>query len=312
MDQLSPLLLAALPALAVSWKHETEVQVLSLSRFFSPRVLCVCVRAQVLWSREPLKAHRVPRIYRYIYLPAAFGVTTSSSSFRALKLFYISSFPFNIPVQAFLSLYLFLFVSPQIWKWKKMGRKELRPDLLTSRQKTVTTSETTRGKKKRKKAPLLKLWSKQKKNWNKIFKKKEEADHANAPRALDTWSRGGPQSIEQEKRGTSQGSLQPLFFSFFFLTFCCLSQKRKKPSHQCKVWQTSRGREEKRWCPGVSVAQCADVANLLWSWLFSNLFHFIFFSFFCVKVEIEKHGTVSLSFFSLSLSFISLPSICSC
>ena len=193
MDQLSPLLLAALPALAVSWKHETEVQVLSLSRFFSPRVLCVCVRAQVLWSREPLKAHRVPRIYRYIYLPAAFGVTTSSSSFRALKLFYISSFPFNIPVQAFLSLYLFLFVSPQIWKWKKMGRKELRPDLLTSRQKTVTTSETTRGKKK-KESPIIEIVVKAKKNWNKIFKKKKRPI---TQTLLVRWTRGAGEGLNQ-------------------------------------------------------------------------------------------------------------------
>lgn len=265
MDQLSPLLLAALPALAVSWKHETEVQVLSLSRFFSPRVLCVCVRAQVLWSREPLKAHRVPRIYRYIYLPAAFGVTTSSSSFRALKLFYISSFPFNIPVQAFLSLYLFLFVSPQIWKWKKMGRKELRPDLLTSRQKTVTTSETTRGKKEKERKPHY--WNcgqSKKKNWNKIFKKKEEADHANAPRALDTWSRGGPQSIEQEKRGTSQGSLQPLFF-FFLLPHLLLFKPEKKEAESSMQSMTnfSRERGEKvvprrfrgpvRWCSQSSL-----------------------------------------------------------
>ncbi len=157
--------------------------------------MCVCVRAQVLWSREPLKAHRVPRIYRYIYLPAAFGVTTSSSSSWALKLFYISFFPFNIPVQAFLSLYLFLFVSPQILKKKKMKKEKEKEDE-KKRVVEAWSSNLPRGRHRRRhtrkeRNPALieivvKLLKKKRERERRWFQS-EEADHANVPRALDTW-----------------------------------------------------------------------------------------------------------------------------
>ena len=150
-------------------------------------------------------------------------------------------------------------------KMKENGKKRVKAwSSNLSPENGDDIGDDKRQKRKRKKAPLLKLWSKQKKSWNKIFKKKEEADHANAPRALDTWSRGGPQSIEQEKRGTSQGSLQPLFF-FFLLPHLLLFKPEKKEAESSMQSMTnfSRERGEKvvprrfrgpvRWCSQSSL-----------------------------------------------------------